>query len=76
MVFGLPWFGCCSMVTAGNEKQGQLFLGGNVALVGPKDSHDSTRLVATQIFLIFTPKIGEDEPILTDMFQLGGSTAN
>ena len=24
-----------------------------------------------QIFCIFTPKIGEDEPILTHIFQLG-----
>ena len=29
-------------------------------------------VVATQIFLgIFTPKIGEDEPILTNIFQMG-----
>ena len=28
-------------------------------------------LVATQTFLIFTPKIGEDEPILTHIFQTG-----
>ena len=25
---------------------------------------------------IFTPKIGEDEPILTSIFQRGGSTTN
>ena len=24
-----------------------------------------------QIFFIFTPKIGEDEPILTNIFQMG-----
>jgi len=30
-------------------------------------------LVATQIFFMFTPKIGEDEPILTKMFQMGWS---
>ena len=27
-------------------------------------------VVATQLFFMFTPKIGEDEPILTSMFQL------
>ena len=29
-----------------------------------------------QIFIIFTPNFGEDEPILTTIFQLGGSTTN
>ena len=29
------------------------------------------QVVATQIFLIFTPKIGEDEPILASIFQMG-----
>ena len=24
-----------------------------------------------QIFFIFTPKLGEDEPILTNIFQMG-----
>ena len=24
-----------------------------------------------QIFVVFTPKIGEDEPILTNIFQMG-----
>ena len=34
-------------------------------------------VVATQIFFIFTPKLGEDEPILTSIFFKGvGSTAN
>ena len=34
-------------------------------------------MVATQIFFIFTPKIGEDEPILTFIFFKGvGSTTN
>ena len=34
-------------------------------------------VVATQIFFLFTPKIGEDEPILTNIFQRGlGSTTN
>ena len=28
-------------------------------------------LVATQTFFFFTPKIGEDEPILTNIFQMG-----
>ena len=28
-------------------------------------------LVATQIFFIFTPKIGGDAPILTNLFQMG-----
>ena len=28
-------------------------------------------MVATQIFFMFTPKIGEDEPILTHIFQMG-----
>ena len=33
--------------------------------------------MATQICFIFTPKIGEDEPILTSIFFKGvGSTAN
>ena len=27
-------------------------------------------------FFIFTPKIGEDEPILTHIFQMGGSSTN
>ena len=31
-----------------------------------------TKVVATQIFFIFTPEIGEDEPILTwILFQVG-----
>ena len=30
-------------------------------------------MVATQIFWIFTPKFGEDEPILTNIFQIGWS---
>ena len=30
-------------------------------------------VVATQILFVVTPKIGEDEPILTHIFQLGGS---
>ena len=29
------------------------------------------RVVATQRFVIFTPKIGEDAPILTNIFQMG-----
>ena len=34
-------------------------------------------MVATPIFFIFTPKIGEDEPILTSIFFKGvGSTTN
>ena len=34
-------------------------------------------VVATQRFFIFTPKIGEDEPNLTDIFFKGvGSTTN
>ena len=34
-------------------------------------------VVATQIFFIFTPKIGEDEPILTSIFfRWVGSTTN
>jgi len=32
---------------------------------------DRSWVVATQIFFIFTPKIGEDEPILTNIFQRG-----
>ena len=28
-------------------------------------------VVATQMFFIFNPKIGEDEPILTHIFQMG-----
>ena len=28
-------------------------------------------MVATQRFFIFTPKIGEDEPILTNIFEMG-----
>ena len=28
-------------------------------------------VVATQRFFIFTPKIGEDEPILTNIFEMG-----
>ena len=28
-------------------------------------------VVATQIFFIFTPKIGEDEPNLTNIFEMG-----
>ena len=27
--------------------------------------------MATQIFFMFNPKIGEDEPILTHIFQMG-----
>ena len=31
----------------------------------------------SNIFAIFTPKIGEDEPILTSIFfEVGGSTTN
>ena len=33
-------------------------------------------VVATQIFLEFSPFFGEDEPILTNIFQRGGSTTN
>ena len=33
-------------------------------------------LVATQRFFIFTPKIGEDEPILTSIFFKGVETTN
>ena len=33
-------------------------------------------LVATQISFIFTPKIGEDEPILTSIFFKGVETTN
>ena len=29
------------------------------------------KVVATQIFFMFTPKIEEDEPILTHIFQVG-----
>ena len=32
------------------------------------------QVVATQTFFIFTPKIGEDGPILTNIFQRGDST--
>ena len=32
-------------------------------------------MVATQIFFMFTPKLGEDEPNL-NIFQMGGSTTN
>ena len=28
-------------------------------------------VVATQIFFMFIPKFGEDEPILTNIFQMG-----
>ena len=28
-------------------------------------------MVATQIFFIFTPNLGEDEPILTNIFGMG-----
>ena len=35
-----------------------------------------SRVVATQIFFMFTPKIGEDEPILTHIFSKGVETFN
>ena len=37
----------------------------------PKVSKEIFWVVATQIFFVFTPKIGEDEPILTNIFQRG-----
>ena len=33
-------------------------------------------VVATQVFIIFTPKIAEDEPILTSIFFKGVETTN
>jgi len=33
-------------------------------------------VVATRIFFIFTPKIGEDEPILTSIFLNWAETTN
>jgi len=38
---------------------------------GAPDDMKHHGVVTTQIFCIFNPKIGEDEPILTHIFQRG-----
>ena len=52
-----------------------------LAEVGPVQhgkiaSQQKNWVVATQIFFIFTPKIGEDEPILTSIFFKWVETTN
>ena len=41
-----------------------------------KMGHLKNWVVATQIFFIFTPKFGEDEPNLTSIFFKGVETTN
>ena len=45
-------------------------------LIGSKLCLNKNWMVATQMFLIFTPKIGEMIPVLTNIFRWVGSTTN